>query len=205
MNIPTLVDHDAFTEIFDKVIDKAEDGIVIVEVGVLVGGTVCYFSQKLQEKGITHTIIAIDNFKFDTINGGDVIKYTNGQSPYIAYNNNLRKAKAKVMTFIGDSIDVSKLFKDESIDFLFLDGDHTAPYVVEELKSWLPKMKPDSMIAGHDFLNSPDVQIACTLILKNVETTSTKSSYFKQIGEGVMGKKKEKDKEPKLGWIRFLS
>lgn len=196
VEIPTLVDNETFTEIFDKVIDNAQDGIVIVEVGLFVGGSICYMSQKLQEKGVKHTIIGIDNFKFKTMHASDIDKYSHGLSPYIAYNNNIRKAKAKVMTYIGDSIEISKLFKDNVIDFLFLDGDHSKEYVVKEMLAWLPKMKENSMIAGHDFQDSEGVQLGCKLVLKKFCTTSTKSSYYKTIGEGIMPRK---DKEEKRG------
>ena len=40
---------------------------------------------------------------------------------------------------------------DGSIDFLFLDDDHTTPHVLEELAAWWPKVAPGGWMAGHDY------------------------------------------------------
>jgi hypothetical protein len=43
------------------------------------------------------------------------------------------------------------LFKNESIDFLFIDADHTYEGVKEDISLWLPKVKPGGVIGGHDY------------------------------------------------------
>lgn len=189
MTIPTLVDHCTYLEVFDKIIESADDGIVIVEIGVFVGGSVCYLSQKLKEKNIDYKIIAIDNFKFSNISPQDNEKYAHNLQPYIAYSNNIRKFQANVITIVGDSIEISQLFKDNTIDFLYIDGDHSE-YCIKELKNWLPKMKENSLIAGHDYDGSIHVRKACKKYLGIFHTTSNNASYYKQIGDGIVGKRK---------------
>lgn len=203
MSIPTLVDGPTITEIFDKIIENAEEGIVIVEIGVFVGGTVCYFHDKLKAKGLSkYTIVGIDNFKFANIHHNDNVQYTGNVQPYMAYSNNIRKAGASPVTIIGDSIKISSLFKDNTIDFLYIDGDHS-DYCIKELECWLPKLKTDSVIAGHDYDGSEHVRKACKKHLKVYQTTSTKSSYYKIIGEGINKKKEEKPVKNKT-LIRLL-
>ena len=46
------------------------------------------------------------------------------------------------------------LYAPESIDFLFLDADHRYEEVVNDLAAWTTKIKPDGVIAGHDFNNA---------------------------------------------------
>ncbi len=46
-------------------------------------------------------------------------------------------------------------FDDKSIDFLFIDAGHTYEDVKKDLIAWMPKMKPDGLISGHDYM--PDV------------------------------------------------
>jgi len=51
------------------------------------------------------------------------------------------------------SIEASKDFKDESVDFVYLDGDHSREGVLLDLRSWFPKVKKGGYIAGHDVEN----------------------------------------------------
>lgn len=44
------------------------------------------------------------------------------------------------------------MFPDESLDFVYIDGNHRLDYVVEDLVLWTPKVKPGGIVAGHDFL-----------------------------------------------------
>lgn len=48
-----------------------------------------------------------------------------------------------------DALDAAPLFDDGTLRFLFLDDDHTRPG--KALDVWLPKMAPDSLVAGHDY------------------------------------------------------
>lgn len=38
-----------------------------------------------------------------------------------------------------------------TFDFIFLDGDHTAPYLREDIRLWRPLLVPGGIFAGHDF------------------------------------------------------
>jgi hypothetical protein len=42
---------------------------------------------------------------------------------------------------------------DNSLDLLYIDGDHSYEGVKKDLESWYPKVKPGAVIAGHDFIN----------------------------------------------------
>ena len=43
------------------------------------------------------------------------------------------------------------LFSDRSIDFVFIDGCHTAVCIEADLRSWIPKIKNGGIVMGHDF------------------------------------------------------
>lgn len=51
----------------------------------------------------------------------------------------------------GWSSEVVKQFEDESLDFVFIDGNHTYEYVVEDIALWSKKVKKGGIIYGHDF------------------------------------------------------
>jgi predicted O-methyltransferase YrrM len=60
--------------------------------------------------------------------------------------------KEHITTIKGNSQDVHIQFKDESIDFLFLDGSHAYEDVKKDLKLWYPKVKKGGVISGHDYM-----------------------------------------------------
>jgi hypothetical protein len=48
------------------------------------------------------------------------------------------------------SFEAHKLFKDNSIDFLFIDGDHLYNGFYSDLENFWPKIKIGGIICGHD-------------------------------------------------------
>lgn len=58
------------------------------------------------------------------------------------------------------SLEAVDLYEDESIDYLFLDGDHSYETVRDELHALYPKVKSGGIIAGHDWNGFPGVQRA---------------------------------------------
>jgi len=47
---------------------------------------------------------------------------------------------------------VLDLFEDESLDFIYIDGNHTYNSVKEDMELWFPKLKKGGLFAGHDYL-----------------------------------------------------
>lgn len=48
------------------------------------------------------------------------------------------------------SIEASKQFDDESVDLVYLDGDHQTDAVVADIDAWKPKVRKGGILAGHD-------------------------------------------------------
>ena len=49
------------------------------------------------------------------------------------------------------SADAVKDFKDESLDFVYIDGNHQIKYIIEDIFEWSFKIKKGGCIAGHDY------------------------------------------------------
>jgi predicted O-methyltransferase YrrM len=45
-------------------------------------------------------------------------------------------------------------FENESLDFVYIDGNHSYESTFEDINLWLPKIKKGGVIAGHDYLAS---------------------------------------------------
>lgn len=55
------------------------------------------------------------------------------------------------------SMDALEDFADESLDFVYLDGDHRFRYAAEDIVEWEKKVRKGGIISGHDYWNTnPD-------------------------------------------------
>lgn len=54
---------------------------------------------------------------------------------------------------IGSSLDpaVVNLIENDSIDFLFLDGNHEYEHLLQEISLWMPKVNAEGIICGDDY------------------------------------------------------
>jgi predicted O-methyltransferase YrrM len=53
---------------------------------------------------------------------------------------------------LKDSVRAAQDWKDESVGLWFLDTTHKLKDTRRELHAWLPKMRPDGIMCGHDYL-----------------------------------------------------
>lgn len=44
------------------------------------------------------------------------------------------------------------LFEDESLDFIYIDANHSYDYVKADMEMWYPKLKKGGLFSGHDYL-----------------------------------------------------
>ena len=51
----------------------------------------------------------------------------------------------------GVSPGVAELFPDEYFDFIYIDASHYYEDVLADIRGWLPKMKHDGLMGGHDY------------------------------------------------------
>lgn len=79
--------------------------------------------------------------------------YEAAKDPKSFFNNNIKKnlAGLPVEFYKMTSHRAAMKIKDKSLDFCFIDGDHTLPVIAEDIKDYLPKMKPGGVLVGHDY------------------------------------------------------
>ena len=75
-------------------------------------------------------------------------------------------------------------FPDESLDFIFIDGNHSYEFVITDLERWYPKVKPYGIFAGHDS-NTEGVQKALSEFcpkhrVKNIRPLKNTAWYFQK-------------------------
>lgn len=76
-------------------------------------------------------------------------------------------ASEKVVVLRGRTKEVIEEIPDESLDFAYIDGDHTLRGITIDLIKLLPKMKENGLIGGDDFTLNPwhhDIHFEPTLV-----------------------------------------
>ena len=84
----------------------------------------------------------IPNFKI--YGGGDEVQraFEQRMAPY-----------DNVETMRAFSADAAKEFEDESLDLVYIAGDHARKQVLADLLAWYPKIKSGGVLSGHDLNN----------------------------------------------------
>ena len=144
---PTYIsgDRNVFPSLFRELGFK-----VGVEVGVLTG----IFSEVLCQEMPDAVIHSVDpwefypvrkNFRKQKDHDANYIMAVERLSKYP--NNNIIRKK---------SVDAAKDFENESLDFVFIDGDHEFQAITNDIAEWLRKVKKGGIISGHDYGRSHD-------------------------------------------------
>ncbi len=82
------------------------------------------------------------------------------------------------------SLEAVDLFDDGSIDFLTTDGNHSYEQVVEEVASWLPKIKPGGWITGDNYESEKIAKAVKENIPEVKALAKGRVWWFKVPGEG---------------------
>lgn len=121
-----------------------------VEIGSWQGQSIMYLAERVKELNKKIKLYTIDIFTVGEQQNDGVVHHT-GEDFYQNYLNNIEPLKDYITTIRGSSHDVHTQFENESIDFLFIDGDHSTEAVYKDLTLWYPKVKSGGIISGHDY------------------------------------------------------
>lgn len=61
------------------------------------------------------------------------------------------------------SMDALKYFEDESLDFVYIDGDHSFKHIAADIEEWAKKVKKGGIVSGHDYFwfNPRQTRLVC--------------------------------------------
>lgn len=99
-------------------------------------------------RGRSGTILGL---KLKTVGGALSCIDCFNDSDYSIFQENLSKSDVSVNTLRMRSVEALDSFEKESLDFVFIDSSHEYDDTVDEIVGWLPKLKQDGILCGHDY------------------------------------------------------
>ncbi len=145
-----------FQDIYDDAVSAAPaSGAQFVEVGSWLGRSTVYLAHAIQLSGKSITLHAVDTWEGSEsdITGPLAANMNAGSTSLFArFLANLDQCHVRdaVQVLRCPSLDAAKRFALNSLDFVFIDADHTYDAVASDLAAWVPIVKPGGVIAGHD-------------------------------------------------------
>ena len=126
---------------------KERGGITGAEVGVYKGE----FSERFCKVGLKH--IAIDPWM--AFPGQGRTQQVQERQDFLYEHTKRVLTPYPHCTIIrATSMDAAKEFADESLDYVYIDGDHSFRYVAEDIVEWSKKVKKGGIVSGHDYWNT---------------------------------------------------
>ncbi len=120
---------------------------VVVEIGVWQGRSLCSVASQIKEKNLT--VYAVDTFEGTP--GVQVVHNAEGKLQQI-FEENLEHFNIRPhVTILRNTSEVAAQSFTEFADLIFIDGEHSEEQVIKDIQSWLPRLAPDGVLAGHDY------------------------------------------------------
>jgi predicted O-methyltransferase YrrM len=152
------IGEDWFTygNLYTEMVHHFKNNSHFVEIGSWRGRSASYMGVEIVNSGY--------NIKFDCIDTWEgSIEHENHylvkeSKLWDEFNKNIEPVKDIITPIKMDSIEASKLYEDYSLDFIFIDAGHDYKDVVMDIINWVPKLKINGIIGGHDYLSKDNTK-----------------------------------------------
>lgn len=136
-----------YPDLYLEMVNKFPSGSKFVEIGCWKGQSSYFMCDNIVKSGKE-----IEFFCVDTWEGSkEYIGKYDLNNLYNIFLNNMKLFESYYFPLKLDSISASKRFKDSSLDFVFIDAAHDYESVKADILAWLPKVKNNGILAGHDY------------------------------------------------------
>jgi hypothetical protein len=149
----------AYKDMYKDIVQAGYDGCEFVEIGAWMGKSTNYMVQKIKESGKRIHFTTIDTFKgtpSEEWHNPVVQSYNGDLFPEFIDNTLLSNNYGLYDIIKDDSLNAVHQFKNNSIDYIMIDGGHSYTEVTNDLKSWYKKVKPGGIISGDDYTISTE-------------------------------------------------
>jgi predicted O-methyltransferase YrrM len=137
--------------LYKKMVSRFDSGSHFVEVGAFLGRSAVFMAVEIINSGKNIKFDCIDHWEgSEEHNDNDKV---NLETLYEDFLENIKPVKGAINPVRANSLDASRLYKPNSLDFIFIDASHDEESVKADLAFWMPRLKDNGVIAGDDINN----------------------------------------------------
>ncbi len=119
-----------------------------VEIGVFKGEFTKHILENWQG-----TMYLVDPWReLDEEEYADSSNHKNHSTAYLETMSRIAGNEDRAFMIRALSTQAASLFEDNSLDFVYIDGNHAYEWVKEDIQTWWPKLKKGGLFAGHDYI-----------------------------------------------------
>lgn len=170
-----------YPELYTYIVNKFPTNSHFVEVGTWKGMSAAYMAVEIINSG--------KNIKFDCVDTWDFVP-SQTEIPLHMFDNlykvflkNIEPVKHQINPVKALSWDGAAFYKDNSLDFVFIDAAHDYESVKKDINAWYPKVKKEGIIGGHDYTWCDDVRRAVNEFFKNKTIYESEGCWFVLLNE----------------------
>jgi hypothetical protein len=139
-----------YPNLYSEMVSRFGDGSKFVEVGSWKGKSSAYMAVEIINSGKKIDFYCVDTWLGSVEHLLD--DYKDGiNNLYDIFLENMKPLENFYNPIRTYSKNAANLFRDKSLDFVFIDASHEYEDVRDDILSWLPKVKEGGVIAGHDY------------------------------------------------------
>jgi len=139
-----------YQKFYTDIVSHFKDGSRFVEIGSWKGKSVAFLIVEIINSNKNIEVTCVDTFT------GNNYCSENETEIYTTFKKNMKPLEEYYKVLNMTSENASKLFANESLDFVFIDASHEYDDVKNDIKMWLPKVKHKGILSGHDYWQNSD-------------------------------------------------
>jgi hypothetical protein len=113
------------------------------------GSSASFIAVEIINSGKKVTFDCVDTWKGSSEHQN--VEEVKNDTLYETFLSNIESVKHVINPIRMDSVLAAKLYKDNSLDFVFIDASHEYQAVKNDIEAWYPKVKDGGVLAGHDY------------------------------------------------------
>jgi predicted O-methyltransferase YrrM len=138
-----------YEDLYHQVVLHFPTGSHFIEVGSWKGRSSAFMAVEIYNSGKNIKFDCVDTWEGSIEHSNDEI--IKNKTLFDLFAKNVEPVKHLIHPVRSKSTDAAKLYTDKSLNFVFIDACHEYECVKEDIQSWLPKIAPGGIIAGHDY------------------------------------------------------
>lgn len=167
-----------YQELYSKMVNRFSDGSKFVEIGSWKGRSAAFMAVEIINSGKKIQFDCVDNWEFISGLQNDIEQHLFGNDIYSEFLHNIEPVNHVINPVKSISWEAANQYEDSSLDFIFIDAAHDYVSVKKDILAWLPKLKKDGVIAGHDYTDDhPGVIKAVDEVFGNIKKIGTSWVY----------------------------